>query len=241
MKLILTSYWGWYGHHFKLIPTVPTLCWGWYRDHVKLIPTPQWSWYGHHIEADTDTILSWYRLYVEADTDTMLSWYRHTHVDSTPIGILFSNMDSTPRHFRFLTFSDHYNTMPLTFWPWSKQYMRSSLWLPRYRGRRHSVAVPLIPPPDGETFEGGYRIERNPITGGARLIPPPAGIHTVLYCIYWCMYCTARTICCMHIRYQNAAVPTSLNIQHRKRKLKNYVFFFINLLAANGMFKKIFS
>jgi hypothetical protein len=44
-----------------------------------------------------------------------------------------------------------------------------------YRGRRHSVAVPLIPPPDGETFEGGYRIERNPITGGARLIPPPPG------------------------------------------------------------------
>ena len=46
---------------------------------------------------------------------------------------------------------------------------------PLYRGRRHSVAVPLIPPPDGETFDGGYRIERNPITGGARLIPPPPG------------------------------------------------------------------
>ncbi|XP_023329797.1 uncharacterized protein LOC111702367 [Eurytemora carolleeae] len=41
------------------------------------------------------------------------------------------------------------------------------------RGRRHSVAVPLIPPPDGEKFEGGYHIERNPITGGARLVPPP--------------------------------------------------------------------
>ena len=40
-------------------------------------------------------------------------------------------------------------------------------------GRRHSVAVPLIPPPDGEKFEGGYHVERNPITGGARLVPPP--------------------------------------------------------------------
>jgi len=40
------------------------------------------------------------------------------------------------------------------------------------RGRRHSVAVPLIPPPDGEKFEGGYHVERNPITGGARLVAP---------------------------------------------------------------------
>ena len=39
-------------------------------------------------------------------------------------------------------------------------------------GRRHSVAVPLIPPPDGEKFEGGYHVERNPITGGARLVAP---------------------------------------------------------------------
>ena len=39
-------------------------------------------------------------------------------------------------------------------------------------GRRHSVAVPVIPPPDGVKFEGGYHIERNPITGAARLIPP---------------------------------------------------------------------
>lgn len=43
-------------------------------------------------------------------------------------------------------------------------------------GRRHSVAVPLIPPPNGEKFEGGYHIERNPITGGAKLIPPPTGM-----------------------------------------------------------------
>ena len=43
------------------------------------------------------------------------------------------------------------------------------------RGRQHSVAVPLIPPPDGEKFEGGYHIERNPITGGARLVVPAQG------------------------------------------------------------------
>merc|ERR1719209_2740010 len=42
------------------------------------------------------------------------------------------------------------------------------------RGRRHSVAVPLIPPPYGEKFEGGYHIERNPITGAARLVHPPS-------------------------------------------------------------------
>ena len=42
-------------------------------------------------------------------------------------------------------------------------------------GRRHSVAVPLIPPPDGEKFEGGYHVERNPITGGATLVPPGSG------------------------------------------------------------------
>jgi len=42
-------------------------------------------------------------------------------------------------------------------------------------GRRHSVAVPLIPPPDGEKFEGGYSVERNPITGGAKLVPPTGG------------------------------------------------------------------
>ena len=42
-------------------------------------------------------------------------------------------------------------------------------------GRRHSVAVPLVPPPDGEKFEGGYHVERNPITGGAKLVPPSSG------------------------------------------------------------------
>ena len=42
-------------------------------------------------------------------------------------------------------------------------------------GRRHSVAVPLVPPPDGQKFEGGYHVERNPITGGAKLVPPPGG------------------------------------------------------------------
>ena len=43
-------------------------------------------------------------------------------------------------------------------------------------GRRHSVAVPLIPPPDGEKFEGGYHVERNPITGGATLVPPEGNL-----------------------------------------------------------------
>lgn len=42
-------------------------------------------------------------------------------------------------------------------------------------GRRHSVAVPLVPPPDGEKFEGGYYVERNPITGGAKLVTPSGG------------------------------------------------------------------
>jgi len=39
-------------------------------------------------------------------------------------------------------------------------------------GRRHSVSVPLIPPPNGEKFEGGYHVEKNPITGGYRLEEP---------------------------------------------------------------------
>ena len=48
-------------------------------------------------------------------------------------------------------------------------------------GRRHSVAVPLIPPPDGEKFEGGYHVERNPITGGATLVPPEGIILLLFY------------------------------------------------------------
>ena len=35
--------------------------------------------------------------------------------------------------------------------------------------------IPLLMPPYGEKFEGGYLIERNPITGGSRLICPPKG------------------------------------------------------------------
>ena len=36
------------------------------------------------------------------------------------------------------------------------------------------MAVPVVPPPPGEKFAGGYQIQRNPITGGARLLPPAA-------------------------------------------------------------------
>jgi hypothetical protein len=62
----------------------------------------------------------------------------------------------------------------------NKQEPENLLILTRTRtdrhGRRHSVAVPLIPPPDGEKFEGGYHVERNPITGGATLVPPEGEI-----------------------------------------------------------------
>ena len=51
-------------------------------------------------------------------------------------------------------------------------------------GRRHSVAVPLIPPPDGEKFEGGYHVERNPITGGATLVPPEQGKTETFYDLF---------------------------------------------------------
>jgi len=34
------------------------------------------------------------------------------------------------------------------------------------------MAVPVIPPPPGVMFEGGYHIERNPINGAAVLVPP---------------------------------------------------------------------
>jgi len=40
------------------------------------------------------------------------------------------------------------------------------------QGRRHSVAVPVIPPAPGVMFEGGYHIEKNPINGAAVLVPP---------------------------------------------------------------------
>ena len=40
------------------------------------------------------------------------------------------------------------------------------------QGRRHSVAVPVIPPPPGVMFEGGYHIQKNPINGAAVLVPP---------------------------------------------------------------------
>merc|ERR1712106_1179746 len=39
-------------------------------------------------------------------------------------------------------------------------------------GRRFKVCVPLIPPPTGERFEGGYHVEKNPITGGFKLVGP---------------------------------------------------------------------
>ena len=45
----------------------------------------------------------------------------------------------------------------------------------------YSVAVPLIPPPDGEKFEGGYSVERNPITGGAKLVPPSGGKNQIRF------------------------------------------------------------
>lgn len=84
---------------------------------------------------------------------------------------------------------------PLTMTVQSKGEPETVLLLTRTRtdarGRRHSVAVPLLPPPDGEKFAGGYQIQvwdsqniledvirhfyflqRNPITGGARLLPP---------------------------------------------------------------------
>merc|ERR1711974_415481 len=50
------------------------------------------------------------------------------------------------------------------------------------RGRRHSVAVPLIPPPYGEKFEGGYHIERNPITGATRQLGKQEEVQEVLPC-----------------------------------------------------------
>ena len=34
------------------------------------------------------------------------------------------------------------------------------------------MAVPVIPPPPGVMFEGGYHIQKNPINGAAVLVPP---------------------------------------------------------------------
>ena len=42
-------------------------------------------------------------------------------------------------------------------------------------GRRHSLALPVIPPPTGERFEGGYHVERNPINGATILVEPGKG------------------------------------------------------------------
>ena len=44
-----------------------------------------------------------------------------------------------------------------------------------FHGKQDSIRVFLIPPPDGEEFEGGYHIERNHITGGIRLVGPAKG------------------------------------------------------------------
>ena len=71
------------------------------------------------------------------------------------------------------------NLIHTNTYPWEKKEPENLLILTRTttdrHGRRHSVAVPLIPPPDGEKFEGGYSVERNPITGGAKLVPPTGG------------------------------------------------------------------
>ena len=34
------------------------------------------------------------------------------------------------------------------------------------------MALPVIPPPKGERFEGGYHVERNPINGATILVEP---------------------------------------------------------------------
>ena len=42
-------------------------------------------------------------------------------------------------------------------------------------GQRQSVALPVIPPPNGEIFEGGYHVEKNPINGATTLVEPKKG------------------------------------------------------------------
>jgi len=74
-------------------------------------------------------------------------------------------------------------------------------------GRRHSVAVPLIPPPDGEKFEGGYHVERNPVTGGAKLVPPQ-GAQFVISKNQKCAWLVSRTDSTVRRRGHNLSMPT---------------------------------
>ena len=37
------------------------------------------------------------------------------------------------------------------------------------------MALPVIPPPNGERFEGGYHVEKNPINGALTLVEPSKG------------------------------------------------------------------
>ena len=46
-------------------------------------------------------------------------------------------------------------------------------------GQKQKVNIPLIPPPNGEKFGGGYHVERNPITGGYRLVEPAKGSFSI--------------------------------------------------------------
>ena len=40
--------------------------------------------------------------------------------------------------------------------------------------------MPVIPPPTGEIFDGGYHLERNPINGATTLVEPSKGsIHNI--------------------------------------------------------------
>ena len=50
-------------------------------------------------------------------------------------------------------------------------------------GKKKSVAVAVLPPPPGEEFEGGYKIERNPINGAMKLIEPNRGIKRIVIVI----------------------------------------------------------
>ena len=37
------------------------------------------------------------------------------------------------------------------------------------------MVLPVIPPPNGEIFEGGYHVEKNPINGATTLVEPKKG------------------------------------------------------------------